>query len=590
MTEIAEVLISNSFSLSHVYHNRLINKVKNTFTTEEQSLFITSFYCYLNRQPTEFCIDLDKLWTWLGFTQKKSAKQLLEKHFIKGQCYIVQKDNSFERSGNKGGHNNEVILMSVETFKHMCMMCKTAKGGTVRKYYTKLEHLLQETIDEETNEMRLELDKSKTLLETTQHALDLEKEKYKQALKRKYYGHEPSQAVYIFIDNPNDPKSMIKIGKTTNVAIRESHYQTCTQTGQMMFCKKCYNCDLLEKMVHHMMDKYRYMKDREWFETDLETAKYVIECAQMFLDDFIPIIDKLPETNIKEFIEDVITNSGTRRELIKEQKETIYKKVVKEQEEIHQQVFEKTNEDVERMDLVNPLDFTKFITDCCERGEDFYCIKNELYAAHKLWSRSSDTKKKIFEYFQKEFKPDKMYFEEYKATLAIFRGLKLKDYKPVKEEDKCEYADFVRQECKVGYLCRITNKNMYEQWVKWKSNKVKEYVFDINEKKKFNDWMAVKFFPVVVHISDAVEEAGKGNNSHGLWGVTIKEDQTTTGLKISKVLRKRIAKIDNETKKLVTIYGSLAEASKENNIYVSTLWSSIKFKKPRDGFLYKQLD
>ena len=63
--------------LSKPYQGKLINKLKDNFSTEEQQLFISSFYLYLNYKSDEFIIDLDDIWRWLGFTIIDNTKRLL---------------------------------------------------------------------------------------------------------------------------------------------------------------------------------------------------------------------------------------------------------------------------------------------------------------------------------------------------------------------------------------------------------------------------------------------------------------------------------------------------------------------------------
>ena len=63
------------------YQSKLIEKVKKHFAEYEQQMFIASFYCYLNYDyKTDFVIDLDNIWQWLGFGQKVNAKRVLEKN------------------------------------------------------------------------------------------------------------------------------------------------------------------------------------------------------------------------------------------------------------------------------------------------------------------------------------------------------------------------------------------------------------------------------------------------------------------------------------------------------------------------------
>ena len=61
--------------LSKPYQGKLINKLKDCFSTEEQQLFISSFYCYLNYKSEDFVVNLDDIWNWLGFTRKDPAKR-----------------------------------------------------------------------------------------------------------------------------------------------------------------------------------------------------------------------------------------------------------------------------------------------------------------------------------------------------------------------------------------------------------------------------------------------------------------------------------------------------------------------------------
>jgi len=64
--------------------NKLLNKIKSNFTEEEQKLYITSFYSYINYDEyKDFVVSLDDIWNWLDFSQKIRAKELLLKHFTK---------------------------------------------------------------------------------------------------------------------------------------------------------------------------------------------------------------------------------------------------------------------------------------------------------------------------------------------------------------------------------------------------------------------------------------------------------------------------------------------------------------------------
>jgi len=102
--------------LSNTYQNKLLTKIKERFTDNEQQMFITSFYCYLNYKD-EFVIDLDDIWKWLHFSTKQKSKELLEKNFIINKDYISLSHEGKQTTNIKGGHNKETFMLNIKTFK-----------------------------------------------------------------------------------------------------------------------------------------------------------------------------------------------------------------------------------------------------------------------------------------------------------------------------------------------------------------------------------------------------------------------------------------------------------------------------------------
>lgn len=169
---IIKLIENNSITrLTKKYENKLVNKIKKNFTNKEQQIFLASFYCYLKYDSAkDFVINFDSVWKWLGFTRKDNSKRLLEKSFIEKVDYKVERPAPPERGAgflnlNQGqtknlggsGLNKETILLSVNTFKKFCLKAGTKKADEVHDYYIKLEKILQETMNEQTNELRLQL-------------------------------------------------------------------------------------------------------------------------------------------------------------------------------------------------------------------------------------------------------------------------------------------------------------------------------------------------------------------------------------------------------------------------------------------------
>jgi hypothetical protein len=174
--DIVNLIESNPITkLNRDYQCKLIEKVKNSFSNYEQQLFVSSFYCYLNyNSKTDFVIDLDNVWKWLGFSQKDAGKRVLEKNFIVNKDYKVllsqptqQKNSNFApqvggaKTDTRGGHNKETIMLNIETFKKFCLKAGTKKADEIHEYYIKMEELLHETLQEESNELKLQLEQVK---------------------------------------------------------------------------------------------------------------------------------------------------------------------------------------------------------------------------------------------------------------------------------------------------------------------------------------------------------------------------------------------------------------------------------------------
>ena len=142
------------------YSGKMLTKIKQNFSDFEQQLFVTSFYCYLNYDAKkDFVVDLDNVWKWLGFSQKIKAKNILEKYFIenidykKSLCDIAQQPVHI-----KGGHNKEIIMLTVKAFKSFCLKSNTQKANEVHDYFMKLEEILHEVVQEENSELKKQLE------------------------------------------------------------------------------------------------------------------------------------------------------------------------------------------------------------------------------------------------------------------------------------------------------------------------------------------------------------------------------------------------------------------------------------------------
>ena len=212
--------------LSNTYQNKLLTHIQQEFTEFEQQLFVTSFYCFLNYDPkNDFIIDLDNVWKWLGFSQKVKAKQLLERNFTIDTDYKLLLYNEVkQKHKTRGGHNKETLLLSVKTFKSLCLKACTKQADKIHEYYIKLEETLNNIIKEENSELKQQLATAEKRIETSEE----DKHKLREKTLIEQFSQNTQCFYYGIIDNLSDNnEKLIKFGNSNNLKSRiTTHHKT----------------------------------------------------------------------------------------------------------------------------------------------------------------------------------------------------------------------------------------------------------------------------------------------------------------------------------------------------------------------------
>ena len=249
--------------LSKSYQGKLINKLKDGFSTEEQQLFISSFYCYLNYKSDDFVIDLDDIWNWLGFTRKDNTKRLLEKYF---KPDIDFKIISLRSEENSIGRPSEKIMLNIKTFKKMCLKANTSKANEIHEYYIKLEETLHEVIDEESSELRQQLqlkdEEIKRISEETESKLiENNEENRLKMCKAIIQSYDNKNCVYLGFIGIINGKETFKFGSSGRLLKRiyKEHSKTY-DIFEFIHCIECEQHIKLENALkaNETIKKYRF--------------------------------------------------------------------------------------------------------------------------------------------------------------------------------------------------------------------------------------------------------------------------------------------------------------------------------------------
>lgn len=565
-----ELVKNSNTTLSLNLQSKMINILNTEFTEEEQRWYIANLYIYMNYHPTnDYPINLEDVFKMIGFANKGNAKRTLENNFIKDEDY----KSSFLPTEKReiGGSLNEQLMLNTDTFKSLCIIAKTDRGKQIRKYYVKLENIYNKIIKQEIEDKQSQLEEKQSQLEetesqlaTTQRELTKEKSLRNKMLNRRCFDVEDGNYIYIFQDNLNDPNSILKIGQTKNLILREQYYSNINKSGGIVFYKKCIDCSLIEKLCHHMLDKFRENKMQEWFNVGLDFAKQTVSAIIAFSDSkniesLIPAMNTIINTTDNET---KITNENTTAEM-------------------------KTNNTTNN---TNPIidksnDFQGFLDTFCETDPNFFTAKEELTRAFRIYSKRTvekNIKENLNIFLQNKFRSGVEFYENIRRN--VWRGFRLRPltFSVNNPDDIQDYEQFIFDKCQVNYLNRISYVDFFEAFVLYKKETDPNYILTNPIKQQIQTYLTDKFTNGRVHLSDH----SKAKHLFGVLGLSL---QNTSGLKQSKRTCKNVLQLNSKTNECINTWESLTIAAKESGIPRSTLATLIKFQTIKDNCTFKYI-
>lgn len=545
-----KALVSKNSNISLNVQTKMITELDKTFTEEESRWYIANFYVYMNYHPTnDFPINLENVLKMMGFAHKKNAKRTLENNFTENEDYKIvllrtEQNLNVDSNKNLGGRPEETIMLNIDTFKNLCMMIKTDQGKAIRKYYVKLENIYNQIIKEEIEEKQKQLQEKDRELELTKKQL----ESKSKLIVKKWFNCKPGDMVYALKSN-----NLIKIGKTKNIKDREAKHLCSNQSGEIIYAKRCFDCSLTERVLHHVLDKHRVESNMEWFDISEELAKYIIDTVCYTLDNFVDCSECLLQTELNKHLIDVTKSIKT---------------IDDDDDRLN---FAKKEMDTSDINVnIDQKNYNKFLQEFFEYREDYYCVQYDVINAYRIWSRgdvNQKTKHEISTFMKSKFEYKDRYLEECQGRVQVYIGLQLKPlhYNPDNKTSLKSYEKFFLENCHVGYTFRIKITDFINSYVKWLDNGIEK--LDKNEEIELRAYFNKKFL---------VGRVDK--NTEGWWGFQFKTDALPKyGICFRR--RKHVLQIDAVSKNIVEEYDSLMMASIKLNMCYKTLSEKVKFQR-----------
>ena len=510
---IVELIEKNPITrLSQKYNNLLLAKLQETFNTFEQQLFVASFYCYLNYDKnTDFVVDLDNVWKWLGFTQKVTAKTMIETNFKVDVDYKIvasndsdedQPPHSPDKSGSDkpkkhGGHNKQTIKLTIRCFKLLCLKAQTKKAGEIHDYYLRLEETLHQILDTETSELRAQLEQKNEVISTLNQATITLTQEKKRAIEKTLISQFPVNTECIYfgtIDNTNaDNEKLIKFGHTNNLATRVADHH-----------KKYTNFILAAAFrVHNKVEIENYIKDHPKIKRQLRTIEVagknkteiiaydstnftierltkhienIIHSRMYNVENFNRLLQRNQEleaenaklvTDLEQknkAIHDLTLANNELREKTAQQSQALQVVATENESPFNQHILLPDNELTQKFD--------EFVATCCIVRPDVEEESVNLEGRFRLWSHTKPAKETFHalkHYMDVKFKPKRI------DRIHGYQGIKLKtvDYKKViatEAENPAQFSveTFIFQCCQFSDRGKILNSTLLKEYQQWK--------------------------------------------------------------------------------------------------------------------------
>jgi Cu/Ag efflux pump CusA len=110
-------LIQNSKNIN--IQSKLIDKINEVFTEEEQQWYITNLYIYMNYHPiNDYIVNLENVWKFIGFANKGNAMKTIKNNFTADEDYKVTLFHT-EKRKNEGGYNKEDVMSLSKLMRYL---------------------------------------------------------------------------------------------------------------------------------------------------------------------------------------------------------------------------------------------------------------------------------------------------------------------------------------------------------------------------------------------------------------------------------------------------------------------------------------
>jgi hypothetical protein len=556
------------------------------------------------------------VWKWLGFSQKIDCKRLTEKYFTldldyKNVALGLPKASVEEEKPSltkHGGQNKQTILLTIKCFKSLCLKAQTKKASEIHEYYMKLEEVLHEIVEEETDELRLQLEQNKNLiLEKDTTILEIKqtskKEKQK-AVEQAIVVQFPVNTECIYfgtIDNVTEAgEKLIKFGHTNDLSTRLADHRKKYNNFVLVNAFRVQNKVEIENLIKNYPKIKRQIRSIEINgknKTELiayDVNNFTIEKLTKHIKDIIHS-KTYSIDNFNRIMKENEELENENRELIQQIKTKDsylnYNKILIEKQVVEINRLNETLENLHKIlasikqdnvsvyqNVLLPEDemnkkFNDFVNSICIVRPDVEELSVNIEGRYRLWSKVKPTKEvfhSLKNYLDTRFKPKRIQGNH------GYLGLKLKAVEYVKHQSNSTVETFIFQACKFSDCGKVLNSVLLREYQKWKVSVGKE--LSDNDMKEIKEYLNSSPYAL-----KATVWTDEGNNE-GYYGLSLK--QTDIKPKLISSTGKKVFKREKETNTLLATWDTIAKASEAENMSTAKMSRCVKNKNIINDYYY----
>jgi len=445
-----------------------------------------------------------------------------------------------------------------------------------------MEEVLHQIIEEETDELRLQLEQKDQLLRSSK------KEKQK-AVEQAIILHFPlnTECIYIgTIDNTNEAgEKLIKFGHTNDLSTRLQDHRKGYNNFELIDAFRVQNKVEIENLIKTHSKVKRQIRSIQLNgknKTELiayDETNFTIEKLTKIIKDIIHSktysIDNF--NRIMKLNEDLENENRELTEKNKSQEAIIIEKSIeinrlKDLLEKNKNIIDTVNNENQSVyqNILLPEDelnkkFNDFINSVCIVRPDVEEYSVNMEGRYRLWCQVKPTKEVYYafkNYLDTRFKPKRI------GTNHGYSGIKLKPVEYKKSKENSDIEKFIFHACEFSDSGKVLNSVLLREYQKWKISIGKD--LSENDMKEIKEYLNESPYAL-----KSVVWTDEGNND-GYYGLSIKKNDYTPKLICST--GKKVFKKEDKTNILLATWDTIAKAALAEGISTAKMSRSIKNK------------